>query len=117
MTSKSFQLTLTTSDKAKKKFTSPFVETIKNLYAAGLGSKKEKISAFKNFINEFGTHYAAITELGTKLTIERRYSSKVIFSHVATLDLALCVLNIHQNCYTPVLNQEFLNIFFVTSKH
>ena len=67
------------SDKAQKKFTPPFEETIKSLYVAGLGSEKGKISAFKNFINEFGTHYAAIAELGTKLTIERRYSSKVMF--------------------------------------
>ena len=66
------------SDKARKKFTPPFEETIKSLYVAGLGPNKGKISAFKNFINEFGTHYAAITELGTKLTIERRYSSKVM---------------------------------------
>ena len=26
----------------------------------------------------FGTHYASITELGTKLSIERRYSAKVL---------------------------------------
>ena len=26
----------------------------------------------------FGTHYASITELGTKLSIERRYSAKVM---------------------------------------
>ena len=37
----------------------------------------ETKEAFKHFINEFGTHYAAATELGTKLTIERRYSAKV----------------------------------------
>ena len=65
------------SDKAVKKFTPPFIETIKNLYSAGLSRNKEtKLRAFKNFVNEFGTHYAAITELGTKLTIERRYSAK-----------------------------------------
>ena len=50
---------------------------IKQLYAAGLKKKKDQLSAFKHFINEFGTHYAAATELGTKLTIERRYSAKV----------------------------------------
>ena len=65
------------SDKAVKKFTPPFEETVKNLYSAGLSRKKEiQLRAFKNFVNEFGTHYAAITELGTKLTIERRYSAK-----------------------------------------
>ena len=65
------------SDKAAKKFTPPFEETVKNLYSAGLSKKKEtQLRAFKNFVNEFGTHYAAITELGTKLTIERRYSAK-----------------------------------------
>ena len=65
------------SDKARKKFTSTFEDMIKQLYAAGLKKKKDQLSAFKHFINEFGTHYAAATELGTKLTIERRYSAKV----------------------------------------
>ena len=45
--------------------------------------------AFKNFVNEFGTHYAAITELGTKLTIERRYSAKERAS-ASTGEMAEC---------------------------
>ena len=28
------------------------------------------------FVNEFGTHYASTSEMGTKITIERRYTSK-----------------------------------------
>ena len=34
----------------------------------------KKPNKFRRFVNEFGTHYASSTELGTKLTIERRYT-------------------------------------------
>ena len=64
------------SDKARKKFTTPFIETVRHLYIASMGDEEQKIEAFKNLVNEFGTHYAAITDLGTKLSIERRYSAK-----------------------------------------
>ena len=64
------------SDKSRKKFTTPFIETVKHLHVASQGDEKTKVEAFKNLVNEFGTHYAAITDLGTKLSIERRYSAK-----------------------------------------
>ena len=38
--------------------------------------KDDREREFKRFINEFGTHYASKSEMGTKLTIERRYSAK-----------------------------------------
>ncbi len=38
--------------------------------------EEEREQEFKRFINEFGTHYASTSEMGTKLTIERRYSAK-----------------------------------------
>ena len=67
---------LTLSDKARKVFTSTFVDNIKLLYAANFASENERLEAFKHFVAEFGTHYASITELGTKLSVERRYSAK-----------------------------------------
>ena len=67
---------MTLSDKARKVFTSTFVDNIKLLYAANFASENERLEAFKHFVAEFGTHYASITELGTKLSVERRYSAK-----------------------------------------
>ena len=31
---------------------------------------------FKRFVNEFGTHYSGTSDMGTKLSIERRYSGR-----------------------------------------
>ena len=39
------------------------------------GDKDEQLREFKRFINEFGTHYSSAAEMGTKLSIERRYSA------------------------------------------
>ena len=63
------------SDSSRKAFTEPFIDTVKALNAAVMnGSIAQKRQEFRRFVNEFGTHYASSTELGTKLTIERRYS-------------------------------------------
>ena len=57
-------------------FTSTFVDSLQILYAAHFATEKERLKAFKHFVGEYGTHYASITELGTKLSVERRYSAK-----------------------------------------
>ena len=65
------------SDASKKTFTEPFVDTVVSLNDAVLnGSMTHQLQEFKRFVNEFGTHYTSSTELGTKLTIERRYTSQ-----------------------------------------
>jgi len=38
---------------------------------------RTKLEAFKAFINEFGTHYSSSTEMGTKISVERRYTAEV----------------------------------------
>ena len=56
-------------------FTEPFIDTVKALNEVVLkGSLPKQVQEFKRFVNEFGTHYASTTELGTKLTVERRYT-------------------------------------------
>jgi hypothetical protein len=35
-----------------------------------------QIREFKRFINEYGTHYATTSKLGTRITMERRYTAK-----------------------------------------
>ena len=56
-------------------FTEPFIDTVKALNDAILkGSVAKQVQEFRRFVNEFGTHYASTTELGTKLTVERRYT-------------------------------------------
>ncbi len=60
------------SDKSKKVFTEPFEAAVINLHMASLKGEGERMLAFKQFVSEFGTHYASITELGTKLSVERR---------------------------------------------
>ena len=65
------------SDTSKKTFTEPFIDTVVALNEAILnGSAQRQLQEFKRFVNEFGTHYASTSELGTKLTIERRYTSQ-----------------------------------------
>ena len=55
----------------------PFIDSIKALNQVILkGDKDRQIQEFKRFVNEFGTHYASTTELGTKLIIERRYTAQ-----------------------------------------
>ena len=53
---------------SKKMFLEPFINAIKALH---LVSQNEnlRILEFKRFINEFGTHYASTSEMGTKLSI------------------------------------------------
>ena len=64
------------SDKSKKVFTEPFVDAIRALNSAILHPNKyHQILEFKRFVNEFGTHYTSGAEMGTKLTIERRYTA------------------------------------------
>ena len=56
-------------------FVEPFIESVRALNEVIInGSRSRQIQEFKRFVNEFGTHYASTTELGTKLTIERRYT-------------------------------------------
>ena len=65
------------SDTSKKTFKKPFIDTVIALNEAILsGSLSHQLQEFKRFVNEFGTHYASTTELGTKLTIERRYTAQ-----------------------------------------
>ena len=65
------------SDTSKKSFTQPFIDTVLSLNQAIMnGTLAHQLHEFKRFVNEFGTHYASSTELGTKLSIERRYSSQ-----------------------------------------
>jgi hypothetical protein len=56
-------------------FVEPFIEAVKALAKAQ--SKEDRLIEFKRFIDEFGTHYASTTEMGTKLAIERRYTREV----------------------------------------
>lgn len=57
-----------------KAFVDPFIDAVKALHLAV--TEDEKLLEFKRFVNEFGTHFASTSEMGTKLTIERRYSAK-----------------------------------------
>ena len=59
---------------SQKKFVAPFVDAVKALYLVST-NENLRILEFKRFINEFGTHYASTSEMGTKLSIERRYST------------------------------------------
>ena len=63
------------SDESKKVFTEPFIDAVRALNEViAKGSLRQQVAEFRRFVNEFGTHYASSTELGTKLTIERRYT-------------------------------------------
>jgi hypothetical protein len=59
---------------SKKVFVEPFIDAVKALYIAE--TEDLRFNEFKRFIDEFGTHYSSTSEMGTKLTIERRYSAK-----------------------------------------
>lgn len=59
---------------SRKMFVDPFIDAIKALHLAD--DEELRLIEFKRFVNEFGTHYASTSEMGTKLTIERRYSAK-----------------------------------------
>ncbi len=51
-----------------KRFTPPFVDAVKHLSRVSkFKDNSTRLEAFKQFVKEFGTHYASITFLGTKL--------------------------------------------------
>ena len=54
---------------SKKKFVEPFVNAVKALHLVSDKDENMRILEFKRFINEFGTHYASTSEMGTKLSI------------------------------------------------
>ena len=58
-----------------KVFVEPFIDAVKALHLA-TKDPDMRIIEFKRFVNEFGTHFSSKSEMGTKLTIERRYSQK-----------------------------------------
>lgn len=60
--------------RSRKYFVEPFIDSVKALALAN--GTAERIAEFKRFVNEFGTHYSSTSEMGTKLSVERRYSSK-----------------------------------------
>ena len=63
------------SDQSHKVFTEPFIDSVEALNEVILkGSLKQQVQEFRRFVNEFGTHYASTSELGTRLTTERRYT-------------------------------------------
>ena len=39
------------------------------------GDTNAQVREFKRFVNEFGTHYSSAAEMGTRISIERRYSA------------------------------------------
>ena len=87
---------------------------MKNLYSAAHGNEEKKLEAFKNFVNEFGTHYAAITELGTKLSIERRYSAKVFIKLICiVLTLIVSVYTSFRIIYT--MTTQMVDIFLLST--
>lgn len=60
---------------SKKQFVQPFMDAVFALHLASENEQK-RILEFKRFVNEFGTHYASTSEMGTKISIERRYSQR-----------------------------------------
>jgi len=61
--------------RSKKEFVDPFIDAVRALSKAR--GRDRKIEEFKRFVNEFGTHYSSTTEMGTRLSIERRYTKDV----------------------------------------
>ena len=64
------------ADASKKKLLNGFIESVKSLEAHAEKSEVLKKIEFKRFINEFGTHYATTSKLGTRMTMERRYTAR-----------------------------------------
>ena len=51
-------------------FVDPFIDAVKALHwATEKDDATTKLIEFKRFINEFGTHYASTSEMGTKLRL------------------------------------------------
>ena len=64
------------SDLSKKQFVEPFIDSVKSIYSViQNGDKEAQVQEFKRFVNEFGTHYSSAAEMGTRISIERRYSA------------------------------------------
>ena len=54
----------------KKVFVDPFIDALKALHwATEKDDSTTKLIEFKRFVNEFGTHYASTSEMGTKLRL------------------------------------------------
>ena len=57
----------------KKMFVDPFIDAVKALHwATEKDDATTKLIEFKRFVNEFGTHYASTSEMGTKLRLHIR---------------------------------------------
>ena len=80
------------SDLSTKYFVQPFIDSVvalskvvcwqafeclfdEHTFCFTQVSKDRREDEMRRFINEFGTHYSSTSELGTKLTIERRYTA------------------------------------------
>ena len=64
------------SDLSKKQFVEPFIDSIKSLNSVIKSEDTDaQLREFKRFVNEFGTHYSSAAEMGTRISIERRYSA------------------------------------------
>ena len=64
------------SDLSKKQFVEPFIDSVRSIYSViKSGNKNAQIREFKRFVNEFGTHYSSSAEMGTRISIERRYTA------------------------------------------
>ena len=64
------------SDLSKKQFVEPFLDSVKSMHSViKIGDTNAKVREFKRFVNEFGTHYSSAAEMGTRISIERRYSA------------------------------------------
>ena len=54
----------------------PFLDSVKSIHSViRNGDEEAKLREFKRFVNEFGTHYSSAAEMGTRISIERRYSA------------------------------------------
>ena len=54
-------------------FVDPFIDAVKALHwATEKDDATTKLIEFKRFVNEFGTHYASTSEMGTKLRLLTR---------------------------------------------
>ena len=57
---------------SRKVFVEPFIDAVKALHwATEKDDSTLKLIEFKRFINEFGTHYAITSEMGTKLRLTK----------------------------------------------
>ena len=67
---------------SKKKFVEPFVNAVKALHLVSDKDENMRILEFKRFINEFGTHYASTSEMGTKLSIGTAICTYLKYGHL-----------------------------------